>query len=57
MSTSPNGARNDVSEPRLPVAVVQMNSRDDKAANVTTALELIDRAAAGGARLVALPEV
>lgn len=39
------------------VAAVQMNSRDDKAENVATALELIDRAAATGARLVALPEV
>jgi predicted amidohydrolase len=41
----------------LRVAAVQMNSRDDKAQNVATALELIDRAAASGARLVALPEV
>jgi len=42
---------------RLKVAVVQMNSRDDKAANIATALGLIDCAAASGARLVALPEV
>ena len=41
----------------LRVAAVQMNSRDDKAANVETALALIDRAAATGARFVALPEV
>jgi predicted amidohydrolase len=41
----------------IPVAAVQMNSRGDKAANIQTALELIDQAAAGGARLVALPEV
>src|SRR5688572_29908458 len=41
----------------LPVALVQMNSRDDKAANIATALDLIDRAAATGARLVALPEI
>ncbi len=41
----------------LRVAAVQMNSRDDKAANLETALGLIDRAAAAGARLVALPEV
>jgi predicted amidohydrolase len=34
-----------------------MNSREDKAANVATALRLIDEAAATGARLVALPEV
>ncbi len=41
----------------LRVAAVQMNSRDDKAANLETALALIDRAAGTGARLVALPEV
>ena len=41
----------------LNVAIVQMNSRDDKRDNIATALELIDRAAATGARLVALPEV
>jgi predicted amidohydrolase len=41
----------------LRVAAVQMNSREDKAANLRTALELIDRAAGTGARLVALPEV
>jgi predicted amidohydrolase len=41
----------------LHVAAIQMNSRDDKKANIQTALELIDRAAAGGARLVALPEI
>ena len=38
------------------VACVQMNSRDDKAANVAAAAELVRRAAAAGARLVALPE-
>lgn len=41
----------------IPVAVVQMNSRGDKAGNVATALDLIDRAAGTGARLVCLPEV
>ncbi|MGH2532853.1 MAG: carbon-nitrogen hydrolase family protein [Thermomicrobiales bacterium] len=41
----------------LRVAAVQMNSRDEKAKNIETALALIDRAAATGARLVALPEV
>ena len=41
----------------LRVALVQMNSRDDKAANIRTALDGIDRAAASGARLVALPEI
>ena len=42
---------------RLRVAAIQMSSGGDKAANVDVALELIDRAAARGARLVALPEV
>jgi deaminated glutathione amidase len=41
----------------LNVAIIQMNSQDDKQANIATALDLIDRAAATGARLVALPEV
>ncbi len=41
----------------LDVAVVQMNSGDDKRANIAAALAGIDRAAATGARLVALPEV
>jgi len=38
------------------VACIQLNSRDDKAANVAAAAELVRRAAAAGARLVALPE-
>ena len=41
----------------LNVAVLQMNSGSDKNTNVETALDLIDRAAASGARLVVLPEV
>jgi predicted amidohydrolase len=41
----------------LRVAAVQMNSGADKTANLDSALALIDRAAADGARLVALPEV
>ena len=41
----------------LNVAIIQMNSQDDMPANIATALHLIDRAAATGARLVALPEV
>jgi len=41
----------------LSVGVCQLNSRDDKSANIATALEMIDRAALGGARLVALPEI
>ena len=39
------------------IAVLQMNSGEDKAANVETALRLIDNAAATGARLVMLPEI
>lgn len=58
MSSSPSyapapGGRGD----GLRVAAVQMNSSDEKAHNLTTALSLVDRAAAAGARLVALPEV
>jgi len=41
----------------LRVGVVQMNTREDKQANIAAALRLIDRAAAEGARLIALPEV
>lgn len=41
----------------LRVAAVQMNSQENKAANIETALDLIDRAAGTGARLIALPEV
>jgi predicted amidohydrolase len=41
----------------LDVAIVQMNSGADKAENIAAALDLIDRAAAAGARLVVLPEV
>ncbi len=41
----------------LKVAIVQMNSRDDKAANVEAAMAGIERAAREGARLVSLPEV
>ncbi len=40
----------------LPVALVQLDARDDVAANVATAVSLADRAAADGARLVVLPE-
>ncbi len=38
------------------IAVIQMNTRDDKAANLAQAAALIDRAASLGAELVALPE-
>jgi len=41
----------------LRIAAIQMNSGDDKARNIETALRLIDRAAEEGARLIALPEV
>ena len=41
----------------LQVAIVQMNSGDDKAANIEAAMAGIERAAASGARLVSLPEV
>jgi predicted amidohydrolase len=41
----------------LNVAVIQMNSRDDKGENIASALDLIDQAARTGARLVVLPEV
>ncbi len=42
--------------PILRVACVQMNTRQDVAANVRAALELVEAAADQGARLVALPE-
>jgi predicted amidohydrolase len=40
----------------LRVACVQLNTRDDVAANVRAALELVEAAADQGARLIALPE-
>lgn len=40
----------------LRVACVQLNTRDDVAANVRDALELVEAAADRGARLIALPE-
>jgi len=39
------------------IAVLQMNSGEDKTANIETALRLIDDAAATGARMVVLPEI
>lgn len=39
------------------VAAVQFNAREHKAANIATAMALIDRAAETGARLIVLPEV
>jgi predicted amidohydrolase len=41
---------------RLPVAVVQLDATGDVDANVACAVQLADEAAAGGSRLVALPE-
>jgi predicted amidohydrolase len=41
----------------LRVAAVQMNSGDDKAANVAQAEALIERAAQAGAQIIALPEL
>jgi len=41
---------------RLPVALVQLDAGGDVAANIAAAVALADEAAAGGARLVALPE-
>ena len=41
---------------KLPVALVQLAATGDVAANIATAAGLADEAAAGGARLVALPE-
>ena len=57
MTAHQNSRANDSEVAGLNVAIIQMNSQDDKRANIATALELIDRAAATGARLVALPEV
>jgi predicted amidohydrolase len=42
--------------PVLRVACIQLNTRQDVAANVNAALELVEAAADRGARLVALPE-
>ena len=41
---------------KLPVALVQLDATGDVDANIARAAELADEAAAGGARLVALPE-
>ncbi len=40
----------------LRAACIQLNSRDDVAANVRAATDLIERAVAAGARLIVLPE-
>lgn len=49
----PGGSGADV----LRVAAIQLNSREDKAQNIATAMSLIDQAAETGVRLVALPEI
>ena len=41
---------------RLPVALVQLDASEDVDANIAAAISLAAEAAAGGARLVALPE-
>ena len=57
MTAHDNGRANTSGVSGLNVAIVQMNSQEDKGANIAAALALLDRAAATGARLVALPEV
>jgi deaminated glutathione amidase len=57
MTAHPNGRAAHGDAARLNVTIIQMNSQDDKRANIAAALDLIDRAAEVGARLVALPEV
>jgi predicted amidohydrolase len=57
MTPNDNGRATAGDAAGLNVAVIQMNSQADKGANIAAALDLIDRAAARGARLVALPEV
>lgn len=57
MTAHDNGHATSSAAAGLNVAIIQMNSQDDKQANVAAALDLIDRAAATGARLIVLPEV
>jgi predicted amidohydrolase len=57
MTALENGRANSGVAAALNVAIIQMNSQEDKQANIAAALDLVDRAAATGARLVALPEV
>jgi predicted amidohydrolase len=57
MTALENGRANSGAAAALNVAIIQMNSQDDKQANIAAALDLVDRAAATGARLVTLPEV
>ncbi len=57
MTAHENGRATGAAAAGLNVAIIQMNTQDDKHANIAAALDLIDRAAATGARLIALPEV
>jgi deaminated glutathione amidase len=57
MTAHDNGRAHGGATAGLNVAIIQMNSQDDKRANIAVALDLIDRAAATGARFIALPEV
>lgn len=57
MSSRHNGHSNGNGPASLNIAVLQMNSKADRGENIAAALALIDRAAATGARAVALPEV
>jgi deaminated glutathione amidase len=57
MTAHENGHATGAAAAGLNVAIIQMNTQDDKHANIAAALDLIDRAAATGARLIALPEV
>ena len=56
MSVGGAGAPGGSATPVLRVACVQLNTRQDVAASVRAALELVEAAADQGARLVALPE-
>jgi predicted amidohydrolase len=57
MTERGNTQRRSAASDALNVALLQMNSGADKAANIASALDLIDRAAGSGARVVALPEI
>lgn len=57
MSSRHSGHSNGNGPATLNIAVLQMNSKADRGENIAAALALIDRAAAAGARMVALPEV
>jgi hypothetical protein len=46
MTAHDNGRATSGAEAGLNVAIVQMNTQDDKHANIAAALDLIDRAAA-----------